>query len=233
MTTTMPASDLNNLKFSPARGEEFGYLRRSNSILLSVSIVLAGLLAFTAWELHLARAALANFKPYIIRINDVGKAEVIYYHDAMTAPQAPEIIRELSDFTTDFYTRMTGRVDAYWHSKYLLSEALMVRTYQDDQKTRWVQNVERGAGLMNDVTVNRVNLVSLSPKGGVAYVDFTRAYYQGGSRSGVKENDTATYYFNFLPKVDGKMLQYNPLGICIYDYNLREDFTTKEQENNQ
>jgi type IV secretory pathway TrbF-like protein len=231
--TSTPAFDLNNLKFSPARAEEFGYLRRANSIFLSTTLVLAGLLAFTGWELRLARIALANFKPYIIRVNEVGKAEVVYYHDAMTAPQAPEIIRELSDFTTDFYTRMTGRVETYWQSKYLLSEALMVRTYQDDQKTKWVQNVERGAGLMNEVAVNRVNLVSLTPKGGVAYVDFTRTYYQAGVRSGVKENDTATYYFSFLPKVDGKMLQYNPLGICIYDYNLREDFTTKEQENNQ
>jgi hypothetical protein len=127
----------------------------------------------------------------------------------------------------DVFHHQPGRTDAYWHAKYLLSESLMQRSYADDQRSHWIENVERGSGLQNDVTVKRATLVSLTPNGGVAYVDMTRNYYDDGVTASRKENDTVTYYFSFLPKVSGDLLRFNPLGICITDYNLQEDFSTK------
>lgn len=225
--TSVPASNLSNLKFNPARSEEFGHLRRANTALLLVLVLVVGALSGGAWQVALLRAAVADFKPVYVRINDVGKAEVIYYKDASYKPQAPEVIRALSDFTADFFAHMKGRTDAYWHAKYLLSEPLMQRCYLEDQRSKWIENVNRGSGIQNDVTVKRVTLVSLTPKGGVAYVDLTRSYYDDGVTANRKEDDTVTYYFSFLPKVSGDLLRFNPLGICITDYNLQEDFSTK------
>jgi type IV secretory pathway TrbF-like protein len=225
--TSTPAPDLSNLKFRRARAEEFGYLRVANAALLCALLLVVAALSLGAWQVAKLRSAIANFKPVYIRINDVGKAEVVYYKDASYTPRAPEMIRALSDFTADFFTRMKGRTDAYWHSKYLLSQALMQRTYQDDQRSKWIDNVERGAGTQSDVTVKRVTLVSLTPKGGVAYVDLTRSYYDDGVSATRKEDDTVTYYFSFLPKVQGDLLRFNPIGICITDYSVQEDFTTK------
>jgi len=225
--TSIPAPDLSNLKFSRARAEEFGHLRRANTALVLVLVLVVGALSAGAWQVARLRAAVADFKPVYVRINDVGKAEVVYYKDASYKPQAPEVIRTLSDFTADFFARIKGRTDAYWHAKYLLSQPLMQRSYQYDQRSHWIENVDRGSGLQNDVTVKRVTLVSLTPKGGVAYVDITRNYYDDGVTANRKENDTVTYYFSFLPKVSGDLLRFNPLGLCITDYNLQEDFSTK------
>jgi type IV secretory pathway TrbF-like protein len=225
--TSIPAPDLSNLKFSRARAEEFGHLRRANTALLLVLVLVVAALSIGAWQVARLRAAVADFKPVYVRINDVGKAEVVYYKDANYKPQAPEVIRALSDFTADFFARMKGRTDAYWHAKYFLSQPLMLRTYQEDQRSHWIENVDRGSGIQNDATVKRVTLVSLTQKGGVAYVDFTRNYYDDGVTASRKENDTITYYFSFLPKVNGDLLRFNPLGICITDYNVQEDFSTK------
>ena len=225
--TSTPAPDLNNVRFNPARAEEFGYLRRANAMLAAVVLCVVTALGFGAWQVTRLRSTVANFKPIIVRINDLGKAEVVYYKDANYTPQALEIRRALNDFTSDFFTRIKGRTDAYWHAKYLLSQSLMQRTYQDDQRSKWIENVERGSSLANDVRVNRTTLVSLSAKGGVAYVDFARNYYQDGASVSRTEDDTVTYYFSFLPKVEGPMLQFNPLGICITDYNVQENFANK------
>lgn len=222
--TSIPASDINNARFSVGRAHEFGYLRRANTLLLAALGATVLALSAVVWQVAGLRHTIADFRPAYVRINDVGKAEVVYYKDAKYVPQSPEVIRTLSDFTSDFFSRMKGRTDPYWHSKYLLSQTLMQRTYQDDQRTKWMDAVERGAGLQNDVVVKRVTLVNLTPKGGIAYVDFTRNYYEDGITQTRKETDTVTYYFSFLPKVDGQMLQYNPLGIVITDYNVQEDF---------
>jgi type IV secretory pathway TrbF-like protein len=223
--TSIPAPDLNNLKFSKARAEEFGYLRIANTCLLSVLSVALLAIAGMGWEIHKLDKTIADFKPVYVRINDVGKAEVVYYKDASYQPRSPEIIRALSDFTNDYFTRMKGRVDSYWHAKYLLSDPLSQSGFADDQKTQWIRKVQLGQGVQNDVTVDRVTLVSLTPSGGLAYVDFTRRYFQGGAVSDKKETDTATYYFSFLPKLEGPMLRWNPLGICITNLSVQENFS--------
>jgi type IV secretory pathway TrbF-like protein len=223
--TSIPAPDLNNLKFSKARAEEFGYLRLAYTlllILLGAVVLTLGGVGFEVFRLH---AAVADFKPVYVRINDVGKAEVVYYKDASYQPRSPEIIRALSDFTNDYFTRMKGRIDSYWHAKYLLSEPLAQSGFADDQKTQWIRKVQLGQGVQNDVTVDRVTLVSLTPGGGLAYVDFTRRYFEGGAVSDKKETDTATYYFSFLPKLEGPMLRWNPLGICITNLSVQENFS--------
>lgn len=44
----------------------------------------------------------------------------------------------------------------------------------------------------------------------MAYVDFTRNYYENSFSADRQENDTVTYYLSFLPKVEGPMLRWNP-----------------------
>lgn len=226
------APDLNNepsfadipARLNRTKAEQFGYLRLTNTVLLVTSALCLGTLGFVGYELRLSHQALTNFKPYIVRVNDVGKAEVVYYRDFNKTPGQPEVIRDLSDFTVQFYTRMKGRIEAYWNSKYMLSQELMLRTYQQDQQTGWIKKIETGMGQSNDVVVNRVALVSLTAQGGVAYVDFDRTYYTNGIPSARKESDTATYRFIFAPRVEGAMLQHNPLGLCITDMQVTENF---------
>lgn len=48
--TSIPAPDLSNLKFSRARAEEFGHLRRANTVLLLVLVLVVAALSAGAWQ---------------------------------------------------------------------------------------------------------------------------------------------------------------------------------------
>ena len=98
--TSIPVPDLNNLKFSKARAEEFGYLRIANTCLLSVLSIALLVIAGMGWEIYKLNKTVADFKPVYVRINDVGKAEVVYYKDASYQPRSPEIIRALARLPT-------------------------------------------------------------------------------------------------------------------------------------
>ena len=226
--SSIPAPELNNAdwktRLNRVKAAEFGYLRLANAVLLVVSVVALGTLGFVGYQLREASLAMTNFKPWIVRVNDVGKAEVVYYHDFSRAPHQAEVVRSLSDFTMHYYTRMKGRVEAYWDAKYLLTQEDQAKTYQVDQLSGWTTKIERGVGLANDVVVNRVTPVSLTEKGGIAYVDFDRIYYQDGQPTGRKESDTVTYRFTFADKIEGAMLLKNPLGIVLTDIAMTENF---------
>lgn len=214
---SLPAPDVNNRRSFGFEAEMNGQLRAANVALLIIAggaLVMAGCLGL---EVHRAYRVLADYQPAYVRIDQIGRAEVVYYRGASYQPQAPEVQQALVDFTTAYFTRLPQRVDDYWNSKYRLSEKLMLASYQDDQKTQWIDQVRRGQGEQNDVIVDRFLLFSLSPSGGKAAVEYTKRFYENGALSGRTEADTTTYTFVFSHKIQGKMLEYNPIGLTITD----------------
>lgn len=205
------------------KAEEFGFLRAANVALTAVAIATITGMAFTGYELHQAAQKIADFRPYYVRISDLGKAEVVY-NNASYERRSPEVLRALGNFTAAFFSRMKGRTDEYWNSKYMLSQQLQSATWQDDQKTEWIKKLQSGQGPTWDIKVTKVAPITLTDKGGMAYVDFTKTYYESGTPLDKQEFDTVTYYFEFANDLKGKMLEYNPIGLVITDYHVNEDF---------
>src|SRR3954464_8134840 len=93
----------------------------SESRVFCLSIVAAGavLLAFKTYS------TFTNVKPLIVRINDVGRAEVVQYNAMEYTPREAELKYFLTQFVHDFYSRnrMTVR-DDFSRSLYFLERQL-------------------------------------------------------------------------------------------------------------
>lgn len=82
MTSSYPATDLNQAKWSRAKAEQFGSLALANNYLLAVIAVLAVALALLGWEVWRNTRAIAQFRPIVVRINELGNAQAVYLSDA-------------------------------------------------------------------------------------------------------------------------------------------------------
>src|SRR6202049_5402532 len=74
--------------------------------LLCLSLVAVGLILL---NVHTQRT-FQNFKPLVIRIDDVGRATAVDYASLTYTPQAPELKYFLIQFVTTHYSRMRATV---------------------------------------------------------------------------------------------------------------------------
>ena len=113
--------------------------------LLCVSLVAVGLVAL---NLRTQRRVDA-FKPLVIRIDDIGRAQAVQY-DALTYKpigQAPELKYFLIQFVTKHYGRIRANVkQQYAESLYFLDAALAEATMASDQQDRAIEQFLSGAG---------------------------------------------------------------------------------------
>lgn len=225
MATTFPAIDLNTKRWAKAKAEQFAPMLRTNTALLILVPILILCLCAAIWQIHYTAHVIETFKPIVIRINDVGKAEVVYYRDVTYRPETPEVQRDLSEFVIKFHTRRAARLQDYFQSKYYLSQALGLQSYQSDQYTQWVKDLLDGKLPENDVTVRKVAIINLATPPYLATVDYTKTFYAAGAQSQTSTKDfTDTIRFVTADKVEGKQLQYNPLGLIITDMQTSEAF---------
>ncbi len=225
MATSYPASDLNNPEFSVRKAVQFGRLAAENKALFAIIAILVVALAALACEVLENTRAIAGFKPTVIRIDDLGKAQAIYLSDSVYKPQAPEVKHFLSDFVTKFYTHKKERLTDYYLSKYYLSQQLGLQSYQDDQQTQWVKKLLDGQIEQMEAQVRKVSITNLTSAPYEALVDFERIVYANSSSAELRREDlTVTIRFTFADRIDSRMIQYNPLGLTIVDFHADQAF---------
>lgn len=216
---SFPATDLNTRRWAWEKAEQFCGLVVANTALVAIAAALSAGLIIVGYCVHQVKQQLADFKPIVIRINDVGKAEVVYYRDFAYRPEALEVKRSLTEFVTNFYTHMRSRIEDRAHSLYYLSQPLSSEIIQKDQKTKFIEDLERGKLEENSVRVQRVSILNLSTPPYLATVDFERIYLNPGGTEKRRESAIATIKFVFAEKVWGRRLQYDPLGLTITDFH--------------
>jgi type IV secretory pathway TrbF-like protein len=102
-TKTQTMSEFNAAKRLYA--EQFGDAIVTNTYLkialLALSLIAAGLIYANIKTARMVQ----NFKPLVIRINDIGRAEAINYNTLAYKPQEAEIKYFLSEFCRRYYSR--------------------------------------------------------------------------------------------------------------------------------
>jgi hypothetical protein len=176
---------------------------------------------------------LANAKPLVIRIDDVGRAQAISY-DAAAAFRLQD--REARHFLTRFvilhYTRLRATLQRdYPDSLYFLSDrvpetggaSLLQVTMGEQERSRFVQRYLTDPTLEEvDVEVKNVTLPDLAGPIYRASVDFERRYYAPGSRVPLRtETWVAQVQFRLRENVPNTFVPVNPLGFEIE--SLRAD----------
>lgn len=225
MASFHPATDLNNSKWSRAKAEQFGRLALANNYLLVVIALLMIAMAALSWEVWRNTQAIAQFRPIVVRINDLGNAQAVYLSDAGYRPQAAEVKHFLADFVTKYYTHKKERLEDYYRSKYYLSRQLGIEAWVEDQRSKWIKKLLNGQLEPTEAQVRKVSVTNLDTPPYEALVDFQRIVYSAVGDQEIRREDlTATIRFTFADKLEPRMLEYNPLGLTIIDFHADQAF---------
>ena len=115
-------------QFSTAKqlyAEQFGDALVTNTYLklavLALSLIAAGLVYGNVRTARMVQ----NFKPLVIRINEVGQAEAVNYNNFAYKPQEAEIKYFLSEFCRLYYSRNRYTIQDNFRKALLFTEAQM------------------------------------------------------------------------------------------------------------
>ena len=188
-----------------------------------VSLIAAGLLLL---DLKTVRT-FENFRPLVIRIDDLGRAEAINYHNLEYKPQDAEAKYFLSQFCTLYYRRNRYTIqNDFSKSLYFLDGKLangILDAYRkDDIIKKFITNT---AAPEIDVDLKKVALEEMQTPPFRARVDFYMVYYSPADHSELKRDlYTANFVFVFKSQVPNELIPINPLGLAITYFREDEAF---------
>jgi type IV secretory pathway component VirB8 len=168
-----------------------------------------------------------NFRPLVIRINDLGRAEAINYHNLEYKPQDAEAKYFLSEFCNLYYRRNRYTIqDDFAKSLYFLDGKLangILDAYRkDDIIKKFLTNT---AAPEIDVEVKKVALEEMQTPPFRARADFYLVYYSPADHSELKRDlYTANFVFVFRTEVPNELIPINPLGLSVSYFREDEAF---------
>jgi type IV secretory pathway component VirB8 len=168
-----------------------------------------------------------DFRPLVIRIDDLGRAEAINYHNLEYKPQDAEAKYFLSQFCNLYYRRNRYTIqDDFSKSLYFLDGKLangILDAYRkDDIIKKFITN---SAAPEIDVNVKKVALEEMQTPPFRARVDFYLVYYSPADHSELKRDlYSASFVFVFRTQVPNELIPINPLGLSVTYFREDEAF---------
>jgi type IV secretory pathway TrbF-like protein len=212
--------------FSAAKqlyAEQFGDAIVTNTYLkitvLVLSLIAAGLIYANVKTARLVQ----NFKPLVIRINDIGRAEAIDYSSFAYKPQEAEIKYFLSGFCRLYYGRNRYTIRDNFRRALLFTDGQLAGSISEAwKKDKIIENYLQGQQADIDIDVVKVSIEDLRSAPYKASVDFYEIFYNPLDRTEAKRVlYTAHFVFFFRDAVPNELIQVNPLGLSITYF--RED----------
>jgi type IV secretion system protein VirB5 len=204
--------------------EQYGDPMVTNTY-LKIALTLVSLIAVGLLVLDLKTTrTFENFRPLVIRIDDLGRAEAINYHNLEYKPQDAEAKYFLSQFCALYYRRNRYTIqDDFSKALYFLdgklADGILDAYRKDDIIKKFLINTSASE---IDVEVKKVALEDMQTPPFKARVDFYMVYYSSADHSEIKRDlYTANFVFVFKSKVPNELIPINPLGLAITYF--RED----------
>jgi len=204
--------------------EQYGDPMVTNTY-LKIALVLVSLVAVGLGLIDLRTIrTFQNFRPLVIRIDDLGRAEAINYHNFEYKPQDAEAKYFLSQFSTLFYRKNRYTIqDDFSKALYFLdgklADGILDAYRKDDIIKKFITNT---AAPEIDIEVKKVSLEEMQTPPYRARVDFYMVYYSPADHSELKRDlYTANFVFVFKSQVPNELIPINPLGLTITYF--RED----------
>jgi type IV secretory pathway TrbF-like protein len=170
----------------------------------------------------------AAFKPLVVRIDDIGRAQAVQYDSLTYKPvgQAPELKYFLIQFVTKHYGRIRATVkEQYADSLFFLDASLAEATLTADQRDRAIETFLTSTTDEVEIQVRNVSLDQLAAPPFTASVDFERVYYGLGSRQARKrETAVARITFVLRDQIPNAVVPVNPLGLAITYVRIDQAF---------
>lgn len=228
---------MNNHEFNETRQlylEKYGdavvtsnYLRIAVALL---SIAILGLIILDLKTIHTFK----DFRPLVIRIDDLGRAQAVDYKSLEYHPGDREAKYFLSEFCRLYYRRNRYTIhDDFTKALYFLdgrvADNIMEQYRKDDTINAFLNNP---ASPLVDIDVQKITLEPMEKAPYKALVDFFRVEYAPADHSIVKRTlYTATFLFQFKDDVPNNLIPVNPLGLTIAYFREDQAFTDQTLAN--
>ena len=204
--------------------EQYGDPMVTNTY-LKIALTLVSLIAVGLLVLDLKTIrTFEDFRPLVIRIDDLGRAEAINYHHFEYKPQDAEAKYFLSQFCSLYYRRNRYTIQndfskALYFLDGKLADGILDAYRKDDIIKKFITNTSAPE---IDIEVKKVALEDMQSPPYKARVDFYMVYYSPADHSEIKRDlYTANFVFVFKGKVPNELIPINPLGLAITYF--RED----------
>lgn len=220
-TKTQTVSEFNAAKRLYA--EQFGDAIVTNTYLkialLALSLIAAGLIYANVKTARMIQ----NFKPLVIRINDIGRAEAINYNTLAYKPQEAEIKYFLSEFCRRYYSRNRFTIrDNFSQALLFMDTQLQANVAEAWMKQKIIDNFLQNQQSEIEINVLKVSIEDLRAAPYKATVDFEEVFHNPVDKTETKRVlYTAHFVFSFRDSVPNSLIQINPLGLAISYF--RED----------
>jgi type IV secretion system protein VirB5 len=204
--------------------EQYGDPLVTNTYLkIALALLALVCLALALVDLRTIRT-FENFRPLVIRIDDLGRAEAIDYHNLEYKPQDAEAKYFLSEFCGLYYRRNRYTIqDDFAKALHFLDGKLgdaIIDAYRKDDLIRKFLTDRAAAEI--DIEVKKVALEQMQNPPFRARVDFYMVYYSPADHSELKRDlYTANFVFVYKSRVPNDLIPINPLGLTVTYF--RED----------
>ncbi len=220
----------NDLSFHDAKRlylEQYGDPMVTNTYLkialLLLSLVCVGLLLVDMRTIK----TFQNFRPLVIRIDQLGRAEALSYSNFEYKPQDAEAKYFLSQFCQRYYRRNRYTMnDDFSKSLYFLDGKLASDIIDAYKKSDVIKSFLTDPSKPEiDIEVKNVALEGMQTPPFKARVDFYMVYYSAADHSELKRTlYTANFVFVFKTNVPNELVPINPLGLAITYFREDEAF---------
>jgi type IV secretory pathway component VirB8 len=197
-----------------------GYLKIAVALL---SLVVLGLVLV---NLKIVRT-LESFKPMVIRIDEIGRAQALAYDNLSYKPEYKETKYFLTRFCQLYYRRNHATINEdFTQSLYFLDGKVAGDTIQQFKQTNIIKNfLSDSLSPESDVDVQQVVIEPMAKAPYKATVDFFEIEYSPSDHSVVKRTlYTASFLFMFRDHVPNAEILTNPLGLTITYFREDEAF---------
>lgn len=208
--------------------EQYGDPLVTNTYLKIAMLCLAGLCVMMGALVYKSQKALANAKPYIIRISDVGHAEAIDYRNFEYRPQEAENKYYLTRWANLYFGRNRYTIERdQTQALYFLNSDVQRAVIDDERKTNLIANYVKDSTLPYvDVDVKNVILDDLRQSPYSARIEFEKVFTSPADQSIIKrEQWTATVTYVFNPQVSNEKTTVDPLGLTIIRFRVDQAFS--------
>ncbi len=196
------------------------YLKITILCLVLVSLTLAGLV-------FKSQKALASIHPMIVRINDVGRADVVDYRAFQYRPQEAENKYYLNRWAELYFSRNRFTIEREQTSAlYFLNSDVQRAVIEDERKRNVILNYRQDSTLPYvDVEVKNILLDDLNVSPYSARIEFEKVYTNPADHAELKrERWTASVTYVFRDTVKNNELSVNPLGLTIVRFRADQAF---------
>jgi type IV secretion system protein VirB5 len=210
--------------------EQYGDPLVTNTYLKVTVLILALVIAAMAAVMLKELKALADIRPLIIRIDDVGHAEAVDYKNFAYKPQESENKYYLTRWTQLLFQRNKFTIENdQTQALYFFDSATSKAVIEDERKTKYISSYQLDNTLPYvEIQVTNIILGDLTTAPYTAQIEFLKLYKDPNSGAELRrERWTASANFIFRDTVPNNMVSINPLGLTIIHYRVDQAYSVQ------